>query len=357
MLSNQGSILKALGTFLGFFQHGFIRAFCKIPPDEDLADFGPRGYARPMANVPILVPGFPGAIDSDELLAHLGKQADRGLNWAAGSGFQPQDVLKFLGTLPKRVTTASFPRPLGKAGLIQELFPGFIYVEGSKTRGVYAQLAEQAKAGTVTNKGWWLLAHDVDKTALLERAIAIALDVRSREEVRGISVALGLRAALPGGSQTVPGGDIWNMIVSGANSLSTEAVSNLLTNRLEANLEPKARGVKDDAYKNARSPLGVHGQDLVNDLNRRRYTELANRVGAWLRTFFTVRLQDAVAVSVHARIEAYLAQPIKFGGTDVAGYFDRPDFDGDWADDNPEDDEMSVSVEEHGAPVGNPDDE
>ncbi|EQK99605.1 hypothetical protein OCS_04683 [Ophiocordyceps sinensis CO18] len=328
MMGNQRGVLDGLGPTRAMFSGPFVRAFCNIPDVWDVVNFGPDSPAKKLAQVPILVPAFTGAVDATETLVVLGKHADGGLmNWQAEYGFQPEDVLRFLGTIPKRASVACISPHFRNVVQLEAMYPGFRYDKSRmEMRGVFAQLAAWAKTKNADLHIFESLSAGTDQ-CLLRRIVKDCLGVWDDDPLAAaVNNAIPAQDPpdIPFGDLTSPALDRWAEVERSALAMSDQRVDQLLANgRLEASLVSKKRTIRENAYKTARSSLGVNSSALVAQLMGRGYLELGDRIEAWLRTFFSVSLQDAVATTIHAQLENCLAVPVKYDTADMAAYFER----------------------------------
>jgi len=151
LVANQGGILGNMSVFRGLWSDDAIRAICGIPSDWNLRTFADS--AKVLANVPFMVvPSFQ-AVSLEEHFAVLAQHGDRGLPWNVGNTVTPQDTLKYLGTVAKRISYGFIGIPRFCAPWYENLFPGFRFdlnVAEREGRSVFSQLQIQFRAGTIT---------------------------------------------------------------------------------------------------------------------------------------------------------------------------------------------------------------
>jgi hypothetical protein len=350
--NNQGGILAGMGPYQGLWGDGLVRTLCGIPRDWDLDDFNQQ--AKVLANVPFPVVPFSGAVATEEHFAILAQNGERGLPWAVGNTISPQDILKFLGTIPKRVAYGFIGRARFAAAIYENLFQGFHFeaaVIERDGRSVFNQLLNQFRAGQV-NSDFFAIArgdHGTEPGPVLPALITTVMDVPG-DQAPGTQVRIQFRTgigSIPNG-ETSSTQDIWAAITT-RRSMTDEACAGILNGILATNLDPRSKDARTSDIRSARSGLSVAGNSLVREFKRRGYHALGSRVDQWLRSFLTTDLQGSVAEVVAARLEASLATPIEFGRGDTAVFIEPAEFD-----DNSVNEEEPV-VEDDGAE--NPDDQ
>jgi hypothetical protein len=362
MLNNQGGVIKAMQGMQWLFEDDFLRLVCNIPIDWDLEDFSEGSPSRVLAKVPILVPPFHLAVSVKEVISAIGRTNDRGMPWQVGNTVSPQDNLKFLGTIPKKLFYGLVPRPLVKVELIEGIFPGFRFAkDNQEIRSVYAQLSQWAKTNE-PNQSWvnalrLKSARSEQQTSLIIRTVRAIMDFEVDSDIQ-TEITTNLSSneiVIPAGNNTDEY-DAWVSIQNLANSLSGKTVSEILAGKLDRDLEPKAKGVKGNVIQTARSRLGEAGKRLVQKLRDEKFVEVSQRVDQWLRSFLTIDLQTPVAEIVLARLDASLANPVQFDGSDSIGFLDAVRFSDDVLDDRSDADDQDGQGNERTAEVPeNPD--
>jgi len=115
-----------------------IRLMCNISETVSLDEFEEQSsLASKLANTPFFVLPFTGITTATEFFGHLAKNGVRGTIWASGNILTPSDLLKYYGTIAKRMFHVLLVRPQSKATLIEKIFPGFIF-DVEKIRKTYS---------------------------------------------------------------------------------------------------------------------------------------------------------------------------------------------------------------------------
>jgi hypothetical protein len=355
LTDNQGGILAGMKTFRGLWSDESVRAICGIPGDWDLAAFD--GPAKVLANVPFSVVPALQAVTLEEHYLVLAQHGDRGLPWNVGNTITPQDTLRFLGTIPKRIAYGFIGKPRFSAPWYEILFPGFRFdsaVIERESRSVFGQLLTQFRAGGI-NSDFFAIARgelgNARAIATIPPLVLAVMDIPAdndlaRETIQRTSDGM---LAFPNG-ETAGVLDSWASIMT-RREMTDEACANALSGVLATNLEPRSsKDVKKGDIRMARSMLSPQGTSLLREFKRRGYSALATRVDQWLRSFLTSELQAAVAEVVGARLEASLNTPIQFGKGDTVVFIEPTEF----AEDDPPADEVSLP---DGEDEDNPDDQ
>lgn len=330
---NQGGILGAMSVYRGLWSDAAVRTICGIPQDWDLNDR--TGPAKVLMNVPIMVVPPSGAVTLEEHFSVLAQNGDRGLPWQVGNTISPQDILKFLGTVPKRIAYGFLGRARFSAPWYETLFPGFAYeptVTEREGRSVFSQLLSQFRAGTITTTFFSSARGEGDRTAVVAILSPLLLAVMDVPPQTDLGNALGRflassRGAIPPGD-TSNEVDIWSAFVT-RRSMTDEQCANTLQGVLATNLDVRSKDTNKSDVRSARSGLSLQGNTLVREFKRRGYQALAKRVDQWLRSFLTTDLQGPVAEVILARLEASLSTPIAFGRGDAAVFLEPAGFDQD----------------------------
>ena len=328
---SQGGILQSMSVFRGLWSDESIRSLCGIPENWVLTDFA--GEAKVLANVPFPVVPFHGATTIEEHFTILAQNGERGLPWAVGNTVSPQDILKFLGTVPKRIAYGFLGRARFSAPWYENLFPGFQFdptVMEREGRSVFSQLLNQFRAGTIRSEFFTSVRGEAGYNAIRAVLPPLVLAVTDipptgplgEETIRRISNGM---SAINNG-ETAAITDIWSAFTSRRN-MTDEACAGILNGILATNLDPRSKDVKTSDIRTARSGLSLQGNSLVREFRRRGYVALSSRVDQWLRSFLTTDLQGPVADVILARLEASLATPIEFGRGDAAVFIETAEFD------------------------------
>jgi len=348
ILQNQGGILVNMSVYRGLWSDESIRAICGVPDDWDLNTF--EGPSKVLSNVPIMVVPFPHAVLVEEHLTILAQNGDRGLPWNVGNTITPQDTMKFLGTVPKRISYGFLGRPRYVAPWFETFFTGFVFdrsVIEKEGRSVFSQLLSQFRAGTIQSNFFADVRGEsgyARARAVIPPLVLAVMDMPAdndlaRNTVRVLST--GMLAI--GGGEIAARTDAWAAFIS-RRDMDDNRCNEILNGILSVNLEQRSKGVKPGDIRSARSQLSPQGALLLREFRRRGYITLSTRVDQWMRSFLTSELQGAVAEIVSARLEASLATPIQYGRGDTAVYLEPAEFAGD--EDVPEDDEEVPAVAE-----------
>lgn len=341
LCNNQGGVLTGCEPFIGLWKDATM-TLCGIP-NWNLHDFSPSAPARILANVPLMVVPFPGAVTVEEKLLILAKDGERGLPWSVGNTISPQEVLRFLGTVPKRIAYGFMGRSRFAASILQTVFTGFVAdnsVVEKDTRSVFSQLATQVKAGTANSKFLDTVVSEGELTAeqrvTLSEIVALVLEVPIGSyflTTLNAAIRQGHRKILVG--ETSSTSNLWGLVKTRRSVLSDEQVNAVLSDVLDASLIPKTKTPKGDGVRMARSSLSPAGSELIARMKTAKYSALAARMDVWLRSFLTTKLQGAVAEIVMARLEASLANPVVFNAKDHTAIVEVAEFT-DWASDEPQ---------------------
>lgn len=355
---NQGSMLTGMKNFQYFFSNEVVRKFTNSPESWDLDQFGPKDPARVLAGVPILVPIPVFLIKKEEVFGALARSGDKGMSWSVGNATDPSAVLKFMGTVPKRIQCGFFQSALTKVPLLETMFKGFKYDPANEEkRGVYAQIAHWGKS--VDGRSWFERSINDMAYKTLSQVLILTMGVTPADDFGRLLIANCSGDKSPdikkGVALSEP--DRWVQIASTAMGLSAEAVKQSLTGKLEADLTSAKKRKENKTFLTARSQLSPAGVQLSASLRQRRYIELSSRVEEWLRTFLTTSIQTAVASLLAARLEAHLSAPVAVDKSDLAGVVDVHQFN--WADDESvqEPEPLEEAEEKDDDEIANPDDE
>jgi len=344
-----------MSPFRGLWSDNSVRAICGIPEDWDLDDFA--GPAKVFANVPFPVVPFSGAVTLEEHFTVLAQNGERGLPWNVGNTTLAQDVLKFVGTVPKRIAYGFFGRARFSAPWYENLFEGFQFDGAAQERdhrSVFSQLLNQFRAGGIQTTFFAHVRGEGNFTRAREIIPPLVLAVMDIPP--GNDLATGTAREVSGGMASIANGetaattDVWGAFMTRRN-MTDEACAGILGGILATNLDPRSKNVKLGDVRTARSGLSVQGATLVREFKRRGYAALSSRVDQWLRSFLTTDLQGPVAEVIAARLEASLATPIQFGRGDTAVFIETAEFDEDA--DVLDEDNQSV----HDGEAENPDDQ
>lgn len=345
LIDNQGGILRGMGAYRGLWTDATVRSVCGIPQEWDLVNFADQ--ANSLANVPLMVVPFHGAVTHEEHLSILDQNGDRGLPWQVGNTVTPMDTLRFIGTVPKRIAYGFVGMPRFSAPWYETMFPGFHFdpaVIEREGRSVFSQLKTQYNAPDTPVQAAYF-----DKvngqlgltvaTRVIPPIIMAVMDIPpdsglGRELVLAVTQNM---AVIPNG-ETLAIVDAWSAISTRRDSISDALVEQTLSGVLTANLTSgggKNKNVRVDDIRTARSLLSAEGGSLVRELRRRGYRALSERINQWLRSFLTAELQAAVSEVISARLEASLASPIRFGKGDTTVFIESAEFAEDYVPEDP----------------------
>jgi len=325
---HQSGVLDGCRYTCNLWNWSVARQFIGIVDDDP--DF--EGPHRSLANVPLLVTPPLGGWSTPEIFSALGKSGDRGLPWSVGTTTKPQDTLKFLGTVPRRVMLGLVVRPAIKTNLIQRCYPGFD--PSADGEGVYAKLYQQSRLS-----GWdvtWPLriaVGDSNRIATMRLVVKDIIGVNDGELANVIDTICNLGDP-PGGGTGHHATDTWAEMMAVKAAISNERAQELLNGRADPAWFTRKKKSKEADFRSARSQLGPGATLLLGELKARRYTELAFRVEAWLRTFLTVELQTAVSEVILAKLDASLSRPVEFGRDDRVAVLQPVESDSEESEDD-----------------------
>jgi len=284
-----------------------------------------------VAGIPFLIPIPQPFFRAKNFFNFLAKNGGRGIQWRAGSVISPQDNLRFLGTIAKRVEFLSVPNISMWATRLGGAFPGFVYDPLKTEQDFFVQL----KAWSIqpNQETIWPLTQDL--AALLESKIpperkAAAKDLMidllqfSLSAPKGTPAGNALNAGIAQidiemAEPTDPGVyvDVWSEIkkIAQTHRNDIENAKARLTGKvtLPSHLISKGKGKAAKARPAGsveRTPLTKAGKTVISDLKRRGMVALAERMDGWFRQFLTVEGQSAVANLYLARLDALMSAPI-----------------------------------------------
>jgi hypothetical protein len=330
---SQGGILVGMSVYRGLWTNDAIMVLTGISSDWDLKNF--TGKAKVMSNIPFPVVPFPQAVTLEEHFTILSQNGERGLPWNVGSTISPQDVMKFVGTIPKRIAYGFLGRGRFCGPWYETLFKGFVFDPTSnerENRSVFNQLLNQFRSGAISTSFFSDIRGENGYNQC--RSVLPALVVAVMDVVPDSSLAQNILAWIDKGMVAIPNGetqactDYWAAFIA-HRTMSDDACNEILAGILATNLDPRSKDVRKPDIRTARSGLSVPGALLLKEFKRRNYHALASRVDQWLRSFLTTDLQGPVAEVIMARLEASLATPIQFERSDAAVYMESAEFDPD----------------------------
>jgi len=331
LVNNQGGILGNMSVFRGLWSDDAVRSICGVPGDWNLRSFADQ--AKVLANVPFMVvPSFQ-AVTLEEHFSVLAQHGDRGLPWNVGNTVTPQDTLKYLGTIAKRIAYGFIGIPRFSAPWYENLFPGFRFdlnVAEREGRSVFSQLQIQYRAGTLGTTFFSDVVGEngyATSRVVLPPLVLAVMDMPPDNDLARDTLGwidAGVLQITNGDTQAVV--DLWAAIVS-RRTMSDETCDNLLAGILSVDLNPRSKDARTGDIRTARSMISAQGSSLVREFKRRGYHALASRIDQWLRSFLTTTLQGAVADVIAARLEASLATPVQFGRGDTTVFLESVEFE------------------------------
>jgi len=308
-----------------------IRAMINVPATTALDNFDEaNSVASKMANTPFFLIPMNGAVETSDVFNFLAKNGVRGVTWASGTVLTPPDLLKYYGTIAKRLFYGLLTRPQNKAELLQNMFEGFAYDNASEQRDVFAQL----KAWSIlpgSNPSWFAKVRGPAYTDAADRLLIKSIfdDVTMVSPDHAISAAF---AELLRRDTTV----VVQGVVHTDPLIFTE-VKNLAVSLRERRIDPDvilgerislAQGKKakmpttNRAGTQERSRLTETAKVALSELRTRRYAALAMRMQTWFRLFIDESVQEAVAAIFLARLESFLSAPIELSREDRQAFMD-----------------------------------
>lgn len=330
---SQGGVLANMSVFRGLWSDETVRSLCGIPDDWDIEAFA--GNAKVLSNVPFMVVPFSGGVTTEEHFSILAQNGDKGLPWAVGNTISPQDILKFIGTIPKRIAYGFLGRARFSAPWYETLFQGFRYEPATVERdgrSVFSQLLNQFRAGTIRSDFFAAVRGEngyATCRAVLPPLVLAVADIPPDSDLgRNTVFAMNNSMLAIRNGETKVTTDIWAAFVA-RRTMTDEACAGILTGILATNLDPRSKDARTSDIRSARSGLSVQGNSLVREFRRRGYHALSSRVDQWLRSFLTTELQGPVAEVILARLEASLSTPIQFGRGDAAVFIETAEFEDD----------------------------
>lgn len=317
---SQVGVLAGMKGTAGFNASEFIRGFTGIPRDWDLQKYGPDDPARVLKNVPWMVVPFAGAVTVEEVFAALGRTNDKGFSWNVGDTVSIPDIVKFLGTIQKRMFYVVLPRPSTKAGLISKVFPGFVYDRSrADKRPVYTQLLAWSKE-TGSDASWFAKVQGPTRNVAASNTVGeFATTILGVADTTLVALVATAKVVTNRGfdsGETRIDPDFWSEISTLRGAMTKQQVDDHLAGILDAALVASKKQKDVDWVRLARSPLSGSGKVLLVALKQKGYSALSVRVEVWLRSFLTGHLQGTVAEVIHANLDAFLANPVMFTAAD-----------------------------------------
>jgi hypothetical protein len=329
-----------------------IRSMINVSDNICLDNFDTeKSFASKIASTPFFIPPITGSVENKSILNFLAKNGSRGVNWSSGTVLSPQDNLKFLGTIAKRMHYALLGRPQFKALLLGEMFPGFEFaITDEDQKDIYVQLKAWAEVPG-RNLEWFTISskkaryQDRDMKDLVVRVFAdiVALDKRHVIPVR-LKAVMGSDRRVPCGlgHRTTEDDNLTAIKTLAATykgaRFNTDPV---LGQRIQDSrvLNPTRNAVNGKVNLRAgvaeRSMLTSKAMSAIAVIRGRNLPTLATRMSSWFRQFLTVEIQDAVADLFLARFEAFLDAPIALDRQDRLAFLEPDAFDSDDENEEP----------------------
>ncbi|RKF56216.1 putative Bgh-specific protein [Erysiphe neolycopersici] len=316
---NQIGLLESMKPYYGILSNNFLRMFCAVPKNWDMYDLSESSPAKVLKNVPIMIIPDLSAYTAEEIYQTLGKFGDRGFAWNSGATSSPQDMLRFLGTVPKRMAFGAFVRPLLKVELLQKIFPSFIYNSNdSDNRGIYGQLLVASKTAGFNNSFLQVtrvLAKEEALASFVE-ALKVSLEIFDVRLTQFIDAVYKAPAIIftPGTGVTTD--NLISQLEKISQVLSVEEAKQILKGSMFISTRKK---IKDtDFIRMARSVLAPESEAFLKKLGSLGYHCLKPRVEFYLRAFLTETVQKAVVKEMASKFEVDVAKPIVYDKDDFS---------------------------------------
>jgi hypothetical protein len=377
MLHQLGGLLSGADMVVKLCSdHKLIRKLINVGEGTDLTDFETtNSFASKIAGTPFLIPPFAGAVSPTSIFKFLAKNGSRGVQFNSGNVLSPQDNLKFIGTIGKRLAYMLLQRPAFKADIYSKIFSGFSYdVLAADKKDLFVQLQEWSKNQTSRDLEIIFenltVANRFDK---IEATRTVVLDILG--VTQGSSLGKEILKSLEVESKDLPvdlgdntdATDYFTKIKNRAVNLrSTKTnLSEIIGNKYKVDgLQPRS---EKDRLERASKRFGKSGltertgltkeaTGVITAVKKAGYRTLAERLSPWFRQFLTAEIQGAVADIFMARLAAFLDEPLTVTREERISFMD-PDVFGE-AEDDADEDEPDPEEPEDAAPQGkNPDNE
>jgi len=317
-----------------------FKIFANVPDEDFVTDRdGNIPFLVKYGNKPVLIP-IP-RLELGTFVEALRKGGPTGYAWPRGRTMSSGDLITFMGSWFKQVQFAGLPNMRIQHEILRALVPSwpgydrsgtqrdpliqFIswYDKLEKTETIESHLngstgeadAWNAEACTAAARSTLaiagVLAEDTERFDYVLRLFglnkAFEHNARTRPETPGAAV--------------VPAIDKWGVIVNNFKkvNLDDEETSSFVATKLVGR---KNRELTSNSSFTARSLLGVYGTELKKKLGSRK--NLSIRVEDYLRGFFSVEVQDAVAKLLLARFDSLFTAAAVPTQKDLVGIFDVP---------------------------------
>jgi hypothetical protein len=337
-----------------------IRKMINVKDTAALDNFEEQNsLAAKLANTPFFVVPFKGVTNAIDYFGHLAKNGVRGTVWASGTVLTPVDLLKYYGTIPKRMFHMLITRPMNKVPLIEECFPGFTFDIEKEQEDVFVQLKNWAIAPG-GSASWFDMvrkpSHSAGVVVAVRKMFNEVVAVSPSHDVAKRFEAITREADKPIFAGSVSGNalvftEVKNLAVS--LRASGGRPDDQLGDKVTLTQPGKKKQTPTEAGMSERSRLTPESREAVKELKTRGYIALGERMQTWFRLFLDESVQEAVAALFLARLESFLETPLGVTQEERQGFMD-PD---DPNDDKPEDKAADVPIEQQEDVPDNPDDD
>jgi len=350
-----GLISGSLLTIQMARNDALIRLMTNLTETADLDSREEHSLGLKMANTPFYILPFEGGVEAADTLSFLAKNGVRGINWVSGTVLTPPDLLKFYGTISKRLYYGLLIRPALKAPLFEQMFGGFVYDRANDQQDIYAQLKTWSlRPGTVIS--WFTMFGSalqmIGSRELIKKVFVDVTMVGIEHAITHAFLAMFTatnQLELHDGTTTV-GALVFTEIKNIAVTFRERAIDPdvIIGGRISLGKTRKANTRTQQAGVQERSMMTARSQSAIKILENRGYRALAARMRTWFRLFIDETIQEAVASVFLARLDAFLEIPLDVT-KEEKGAFMEPDDPEDYPED--EIDETNIPAD---APV-NPD--
>jgi len=312
-----------------------IRAMCNLAGTAKLTDFEEKNsLGSKLANTAFFMVPPRGMYDYKEVVNYLAKNGSRGVVWNSGVTTAPTDLLKYYGTIAKRMFYALLPRPAIKVGLIEELFSGFSYDNEKEEKDVFVQLKSWAGARNIGLTRWGDIFTDptnIEGSPLVLKVFCDVVGVPLTENPIAIQftkmVSKGLIPLQRGEIGIDPPlfTEVKNLAVTLRDTRSD--LDRIIGDRISLGSFKKKDPSKLRSGVNERSLLSGSAKQAITMLIDRGYNALASRLRVWFRLFLDESVQSAVAELFIARMDSFLATPLTLSREERSGFIELDDPD------------------------------
>lgn len=324
-----------------------------------------------VANVPFLIPVPEKWLKASTYFDFLAKNGGRGIQWKAGTTLSPQDNLRFLGTVAKRVQFLSVPNVTLYFRLIEQAFKGFTYDPVSADKDLFGQLKvwsiqprsefswarvhnlNSTYAGGPNSQGDKILLTSMLHAVLSAPAGTFAGDVL-RDQLRNIESEQSAPEVVDMGKDLLM--EMKRLATVNRNDLDT--AKSKLKGLLDLPNLPGAKGKKvktRQAGITERTQITPKAKQVLVALRAKGYVALGERMNGWFRQFMNEDCQSAVAGLFLARLDSALAVPITLSRSERLAFLEKDDY-AVHSSDSETDQSEDEKQEEDDQPPDNPDD-